>query len=169
MMTQKKYKRTTHIRRLPTFPGIWGALGLAHGPKERNWRSMSSCHCCSFCFCFILKIDFRIFFRSTITTPPPSELAVSRREELKTGLSLKNRQGEVGFHQDHGNSSDSQTTMPLRIPLVTHPGLSFVSRLCFWQAWPPLSWNIRPKRTGSTYSLRAGVPSTGWRPWVVKF
>ena len=62
-MTPKKYKRTTHFRRLPTFPGIWGALGLAHGPKERNWRSMSSCHCCSFCFCFILKIDFRIFFQ----------------------------------------------------------------------------------------------------------
>ena len=42
-------------------------------------------------------------------------LVVSRREESKTDLSIKNRPREVGFHQDPGNPPISQVHMPFKI------------------------------------------------------
>ena len=131
MMTQKKYKRTTHIRRLPTFPGIWGALGLAHGPKERNWRSMSSCHCCSFCFCFILKIDFRIFFQiddndaaaigaGRFSTRGAQNRSFPQKQTRGSGFPSRPRKF-IGFPDDHAvkdTSSDPPRFWPRRHPPV---------------------------------------------------
>ena len=42
-------------------------------------------------------------------------LVVSRREEPKTGLSIKNGPREVGFHQDPENPPISQVHMPPKI------------------------------------------------------
>ena len=42
-------------------------------------------------------------------------LVVSRREESKTGLSIKNGPREVGFHQDPENPPISQVHMPPKI------------------------------------------------------
>ena len=138
MMTQKKYKRTTHIRRLPTFPGIWGALGLAHGPKERNWRSMSSCHCCSFCFCFILKIDFRIFFQiddndaaaigaGRFSTRGAQNRSFPQKQTRGSGFPSRPRKF-IGFPDDHA-VKDTSSDPPRLTALVSPSALLLLSCL----------------------------------------